>query len=60
MQIIIKEKAADLQYTPSVFSTLIELKYPWFTNFYCLAVSQDIPLSVCSLLIGGDLEEAGA
>ena len=61
--------------TPSVFSTLTQLKFLWFTNFFCLpyrtlasdwrstgslAVSQGIILLACSLLIKGNLEESGA
>ena len=45
---------------PSAFSTPTQWKLLWFTNFYCLAVSQDIPFLGCSFLIGGVLEEGGA
>ena len=57
---MIKETAADLQYTPNVFSTLTQWKFLWFTNFYYLAVSQNIHSPVSSLLIGGVLEEGTA
>ena len=36
-------KPTVLQYTPSVFSTLTQWKLLWFTNFYYLVVSQNIP-----------------
>ena len=43
-----------------VYYTVTQWKLLWFTNFYYLTVSQNIPLSVSSLLIKGVLQEVGA
>ena len=48
------EEGINLQVynTPDVFLTLTQWKLLWFTNFSYLAVGQNIPWSISSLLIG--------